>query len=311
MADIQRNDEIDLIELFQKIINWFGKVFTWMGETALRIFLFYVRKTPWLIGFMVIGLFIGYGIFKMTPRFYSTEMIIKPNSIANDDIVYFINDVSMKGSINIKAKNYSIDTSQIKKIKSIKAYWIIDQNKDGYGDYVDYNNDFNIMDTSMKRLNNRLNIKIEVFDTSAIHGLSNGIINYLENLEFFRKMHNNKINQLNKNLSKVNDELFELDSLQDILYFEEKLESNGNDKFLILNEKENKLLHSQVIELHKSKLDYERVLNLYPDMVTIIQDFTPFTEAENNFVKTDVFILFIRNCNFGSTQTNKIFKRDN
>jgi len=170
-------------------------------------------------------------------------------------------------------------------IKSIKANWIIDINKDGIGDYVDYEDLFNMMDTSMRRLNSRLNIKVEVFDTTAIQGLSGAIVYYIESLPYFKKSHVNKIKQINENLEKVNIELAELDSLQDILYFKEKLKTKENDKFLILNEKEEQLLHSQIIGLYGSKLGYERTLELFPDMVTIIQDFTPVTKAENNRYK--------------------------
>lgn len=285
MSDIQRNDEIDLLEIFQKVFNWFGKVFTWIGETALRIFLFYVRKFPYLIAFMLIGAVVGFGIYKITPRYYSTEMIIKPNSISNDDIVHFINTVSMKGTAMTKAKNFNIDTSQINAIKSIQASWIIDVNKDGYGDYVDYENEFNISDTSMRRLKSRLNIRVEVYDTSAISGLSEGVLFYIENLDYFKKIHENKIKQLYENLRKVEVELLELDSLQRILYFEEKLNTQSNDKLLIFNEKQDQLFHSQVIDLYNKKLSYERVLELYPDMVSVVQDFTPFTIAENNLLK--------------------------
>lgn len=285
MSDTQRNDEIDLLELFQKIFSWFGKVFTWIGETALRVFLFYVRKSPYLFGFLILGVVVGYGIWKITPRYYSSEMIIKPNSISNADLVHFINGISMKGDNNKIAANFNIDTTQVANIKSIKASWFIDVNKDGTGDYVDYDDAFNISDTSMRRINNRLNIKVEIYDTSAIHGLSEGIIHYIESIQFFKKSHNVKIRQIKEDLAKVELELSELDSLQGILYFEEKLKTNENDKFLILNEKEEQLLHPQIISLYNQKLEYERNLELYPDMITVIQDFTPVTQAENNIFK--------------------------
>lgn len=282
MSDIHKNDEIDLLELFQKLINWFSRVFTWIGETLLRILLFYVRKSPWLIGFILLGVGVGYGIYKMTPRYYSTEMIIKANSISNSDLVHFINNVSMKGDLITKSNNFNMDTSEMKNIKLIKANWIIDINKDGFGDYVDYENTFNILDTTKSRIGNRLNIKVEVYDTSSIHQLTNGIIFYIENLDYFKISHENKIKQIIENLEKVEAELNELDSLQRLLYFQNRINFKENEKFLILNEKEDQLFHSQILNLHNSKQSYERILELYPEMVSIVQRFTPFSKAENN-----------------------------
>jgi hypothetical protein len=78
----------------------------------------------------------------------------------------------------------------------------------------------------------------------------------------------------------------DLDSLKNEEYFtrnETKLEKQGS--LMILNEKEKKLYHTDIINLYQKKQSVERDLFLYPEPFEIIQDFSVPRSAENSWIK--------------------------
>jgi len=65
---------------------------------------------------------------------------------------------------------------------------------------------------------------------------------------------------------------------------------------VILNEKETKLYHDDIIKLYNRKLALEKELSINPDPITVIQDFTQLAKADNpliKFLKTWVVIFAV------------------
>ena len=51
-------------------------------------------------------------------------------------------------------------------ISDISAYWIIDLNKDGIPDYVDYKGNHNVYDTLNVRMQNSFDVRVKINDVS-------------------------------------------------------------------------------------------------------------------------------------------------
>ena len=68
------SDEIDLGQLFQLFRRGYNAIFRWI----LRVFLYLKKNMLLLIGLVVIGLAIGYGLNKIISKKYKTEVIVKP-----------------------------------------------------------------------------------------------------------------------------------------------------------------------------------------------------------------------------------------
>ncbi|MEP5831285.1 MAG: hypothetical protein ABJ300_13495, partial [Maribacter dokdonensis] len=68
------SDEIDLGQLFQLIGRGFNAVFRWF----LRVFLYLKKNLLILIGLVVVGFAIGYGLNQIISKKYKTEVIVKP-----------------------------------------------------------------------------------------------------------------------------------------------------------------------------------------------------------------------------------------
>lgn len=91
------SDEIDLGQLFQLIGRGFNAIFRWI----LRVFLYLKKYILLLIGLVVVGLAIGYGLNKIISKKFKTEVIVKPQ-IESKNYLY---DVVSEIKSNIKSKD--------------------------------------------------------------------------------------------------------------------------------------------------------------------------------------------------------------
>jgi len=91
------SDEIDLGQLFQLIGRGFNAIFRWI----LRVFLYLKKNILLLIGLVIVGLAIGYGLNQIISKKYKTEVIVKPQ-IESKNYLY---DVVAEIQSNIKSKD--------------------------------------------------------------------------------------------------------------------------------------------------------------------------------------------------------------
>lgn len=91
------SDEIDLGQLFQLIGRGFNAVFCWF----LRVFLYLKKNLLILIGLVVVGLAIGYGLNQIISKKYKTEVIVKPQLESKN----YLYDVVTEIQSNIQAKD--------------------------------------------------------------------------------------------------------------------------------------------------------------------------------------------------------------
>jgi len=100
MADnkLQHNsDEIDLGQLFQLIGKGFNKIFI----SFLRVFMYFKKNIFILLGLMILGAGIGYGLSQISTKKLKTEVIVKP-TMGSKNYLY---DIVAEIQANIKSKN--------------------------------------------------------------------------------------------------------------------------------------------------------------------------------------------------------------
>lgn len=299
MSDEQVNktkatDEVDLIELFNRMGRGIKRGTVWLFKQVENLFILLIRKSLWIVSFAIIGLLVGYLIYKSSPRYYSSEMTAISNSVDNSHIV---NSINLLNSL-FKEKNYSsasayldIPVGKAKQIKSIAAFYGIDLNRDKIVDYVDYANSFrfNPKDTMAKRLTNYFFVNLEVYNEGAFTAAREGLKKYIYKNEFVVENNNERIAQNEEMIKVINIEIKKIDSLQKIAYFETPLlQKASNGQMVFLNEKEVKLYHDQLLKLQRDKMRLERENKINKDPITIVQDFTPLSKAENPYSKYGV-----------------------
>lgn len=283
------SDEIDLIELFNRIGNSIKKGTIWIFDRIMDFILLLIRKSLWILSFSIIGAFVGYSFFKATPRYYSSEMVAVSNALDNNYIVSSINlldDLFKGGNYSIAASYLEMPVENSQQIKSIGAYYGIDVNKDGITDYVDYKKEFNPRDTSVRRIKDFFYVKLEVFSETVFGQARDGLKKYINKNNYVIENNNVRILQSEESIKSLNAEIKKIDSLQKIVYFEiPKAQKQSNSQMVVLNEKEMKLYHEQILELERKKQELEKDIAINKDPITVVQDFTPLSKAENPVTK--------------------------
>lgn len=281
-------DEIDLIELFNRIGRGLKSMFYWIINLIKLFLILLIRKSLWIISFSIIGGVIGYTLYNSTPRIYTSEMVARSNSMNNSVIVNSINLLNnLIGNPEALSGYLNINHEQAKSIKSIESFYGIDINKDNITDYIDYNNIYNPKDTTQKRLPDIFYLRIRVFDETIFPSVRDGIKAYISNNAYIIKNNLIRKQQANKLIEAYNKEIQKIDSSQKVQYFEvARMQKTSNSQTLVLNEKENKQQYlNEILLLFTKKQEIEKDMILNPDPITVIQDFTQLSKAVNPLVE--------------------------
>ena len=287
MTTEKRNDEIDLIEVFQKMGNGIKSLYNIFLNLLYSILLFFIRKSILIFVIIVLGIAFGFFQYKTSPRYYSSSLEASSNAISSIDLINYLNNIHelFKDNNNdVLQSKLELDSLTIENIKDVKAYKAIDLNKDGITDIIDYDEIYETSDTTISR--SRFVIKVEVYDPKVFPTIQKSILNYINQNNYITEINTIRKKQLTELIIKLNNEILSLDSLKRTEYFkkEEKLKTQAG-QLLVINEKETQLYHSQIIALYKQKQELERTLELRTDPITIIQDFSDLSTIENKLMK--------------------------
>jgi hypothetical protein len=287
MTTEKRNDEIDLIEVFQKMGNGIVNLCNKLIHLLYQILLFFIRRAI-LIGVIVlIGLAIGFFRFKSTPRYYSSSLEAYSNAMSSLDMISYVNNINelfAEGNFTGLEEKLRMDSVKLTEVKNVKAYKVIDLNKDGITDLVDYDEKYQTSDTTISK--SRFVVKVEVFDQSVFPVIQESILKYIEDNKYIHDLNAIRKKQLNELIAKLDSEISTLDSLKKTEYFkkaDDQLKTQAG-QLLVMNEKTTQLYHPQIISLYKEKQGLEQQLELRTDPITIIQDFSALSVVENNLM---------------------------
>lgn len=283
--------EIDLFDIFRQIGKWLKGIIK-KFLTFLKMLLdFIIRKFIILVVITILTTIGSYYYFKIskTNNFYRTEMILGSKSIPAKELINHINNINLlikDENINYLQTKFQLDSATVQKIKKIGAYWYIDQDNDNVEDYIDFSNNFQAVD-SAKRIDNKIYVLLETFDNDLNENVKNSILYSIKNNEYFKKLTDNYILQNKNLLQKVEEEIADIDSLQQIIIqSSKKLYSNAGEKqILILNEKQPRVFNHEILTLFKEKQKIEAELNLWSKPVIVIKDFAPLKKPVKTIIE--------------------------
>ncbi|HOP05507.1 MAG TPA: hypothetical protein PL017_12360 [Tenuifilaceae bacterium] len=292
------NDEIDLIELFTRMWEGFKNGVIWLLNALKNLLIFIIRKSVWIGTFALFGAVLGYILYIGVPNYYSSQATIRSNGISNIYVIDFVNQLQeLLSNRNYDAisQRLNINVDDVDKIKSIGAYYGIDINEDRNVDYIDFENTYDPLDSTIVRLPAVLYIKIELWKMDVYTTLKTSVVDYVSKNPFIITNNNLRIKQALEQIDYINEEVQKLDSLQNIQYFEvPKTQRTSNTQMVVLNEKDFKLYHSILLDLKRSKQGLERDLELYGEPITILQPFTELALVKENLLSAILpkFIFF-------------------
>lgn len=264
--------EIDLIELFGNIWNWISNVF-------MHIVYFFLRNIALFILTGVLSIILGFVAYKSSKPFYNSELLAYSHTISNIEVIKAVNNWNYE-------KEFTED--ELKTIKNISAKYLLDLNDDGIWDVVEEGNIEEVKDTALmnKRIYRAFCIRAELYDTSHVSTIRTKVFTYLENNKRVKDINEIRIKQKKAMLPTLEKEINDLDSLKNLQYFENRNNKANTGDLMILNEKELKLFHNEIISLYNKQQTIERDLFLSSDPFEVVQDFTLPRFQENLLINT-------------------------
>jgi hypothetical protein len=292
------NDEIDLMEMFRRISSTIGKWAVAISIGFLKTVVFLIRR--WLpLGIsIIIGIAASYSIKLTSDSLYSSDIVLRNNLVDIDkltkmdnsgttaEIISKINKLHafcLEQNLDGLSEAMSMKPEQVKNISDISAYWIIDLNRDGTPDYVDYKDNHNVYDTINIRVQNSFDIRVKIGNNLDLSKIRDGIIKFIERDSLYQQKNNLRLRQNSDMLTRLNYDIKQLDSLQKVKYFEETrntVPKNGG-QIIFMQEQKTQLVYTDIYYLYTKKQLLESERELYKGIVTIISDFSVPTRREN------------------------------
>jgi hypothetical protein len=281
-----RDDEIDLLDLFRRMGKTLNNWLRALGRAFLLTTVFLFKR--WLpLGLSVVaGIGASYLLKTTTASFFTSDMILTPNAVASDEMIPYVNRLHMYCSENntiALSDALSLNAEHINNIIDISAFWIIDKNRDGIPDIVDYKDNHDVYDTINIRMQNRFDIRVKVKTPQELSMLRTGILSFINRDSLFQKKNRLRLRQNSELLTRLNYDILQLDSLQKVKYFEEtrnRQPQNGG-QMVFLQEQKTQLIYSDIYGLYTTKQHYESEQTLYKDIVTVLSDFSLPAKRDN------------------------------
>lgn len=293
-----RNDEIDLLDLFKRMGRTLKQWAITISHGLLIAFVFLIRR--WLpLGISIaLGLGVSYILKLTSPSFYTSDIVFRNNLVQIDKVTSRDNSGTTSEIISkinklhafcedqnseALAQAISLKPELVKNISDISAYWIIDLNRDGTPDYVDYKDNHNVYDTINVRVQNSLDIRVKINTSLDLNLIRDGLIKYIERDSLFQQRNRLRLNQNNELLRRYNYDIQQLDSLQKVKYFEEtrNMKPANGGQIIFMQEQKTQLVYADIYNIYTKKQVLEADRDLYKDIVTILSDFSLPINREN------------------------------
>lgn len=270
-----RNDEIDLLDLFNRMGRTIRKWLNALGRAVLISIVFLVRRWLPLTLSIIAAIVVAYIMKSTSPSIYTSDIVLRSNVIDNSQMISYINRLQSLDKETF-ARTLSLPKETSDNVSGIGAYWIIDLNKDRVPDYVDYKNNHNIYDTTNIRMQDRFDIQVKIKSPQDLDKVRDGLINYINSDLLFQERNKIRLAQNQELQARLNIDIKQLDSLQKVKYFEEtrKKASQTGGQIVFLQEQNTQLLYNDIYILYarKQALETDKIIN--GEIVTILSEFS-------------------------------------
>ena len=279
------NGEIDLVNIFNKIFSWFARLFKAIGIAIIKSIAFLYHNILIVTLSIVIGFVASYILKHAEKPLYKSEITFRNNSISNADMISHFNQLGnlvMEKNTSEVSSFLDITENESSDLVKLSAYWVIDINRDGVPDYVDYKNKHDPADTVNVRMSDRFVVEVSSLDPFNLVNIRNGLIKYAESHPLAGNANAQRIRRLNELIERTNFDIRELDSLQKVKYFEEtRSRMSEAGQIVLFQEQQTQMFYRDIQNLMAQRQGYERELALYPDAVSVISDFLPSSTRVN------------------------------
>ncbi len=284
----KENKELDLWDVLKSVGSAIKS-----GMLSVAKGLGWVCRLVFKYKFLALGCIVVMALvctYKNRTNVYQSEADLKLISFHSYFVKNILDPINVQcaysDSVSV-ANKLGISESDASKIRAIKTYYYVDLQNDGTPDYVDYDGKFDMKDTTMSILPWKVKIAVETTDTSVMSKLTDAFSHAIISNSQVKKENALRIAQLDEKIAMVDHEILLLDSLRRKEYFERKKDVLlAMDKTVMLNEREMKLYHNDILELQKTKQDLSWERNIYELCVSFENEFEVNPLPVNRWSKT-------------------------
>lgn len=293
-----KDDEIDLLDLLRRMGKTLNRWTNTLGKLFLISIVFLLKR--WIpLGLSILaGIGISYLIKSTSISSFTSDMIFRNNLALVDkramrdnsgttaeliDKINKLNTLCATGNSQALSEALFLKPELGRNISEINSYWIIDQNRDGIPDYVDYKGNHSVYDTINIRMQDRMDIRVRINSPQDLNLVRNGIIRYIESDSLFQQRNRLRLKQNNDLLKHLDRDILQLDSLQKVKYFEEtrNMKPANGGQIIFMQEQKTQLVYNDIYALYTRKQLLESERDLYAGVVTVLSDFSSPTRREN------------------------------
>ncbi|MDR1699404.1 MAG: hypothetical protein LBR75_06240, partial [Prevotellaceae bacterium] len=221
-----KEKELDLLDLLSLITKAIGSFFKNVLKYFLLTIVFSFKKALYFIPFLLIGIGVAFFLTMPNKRIYRAEVILHINdgdafmfnSITDALNSSYLNVPEQQKDIASLAKMMNTTPEIAASLKKIEAFYLIDLNKNGTVDYVDYKRNF-VEDTSHVVVRNQMAIRFESSNPANFYAIRDGFMYYLDTNSFLSKQRDTRQSQDREYVKFLTAEIAKLDSLRNIEYF--------------------------------------------------------------------------------------------
>ena len=282
--------EIDLIDLMGRFFSWLGRV---CKSAFLSTIYFLVRNFFFYLVGIVVVIVLTMWQGKFVSMYYYCEMIVQSKAVNSAEAVSLVNNWNYLAQM---------PDSLVKNIRSIKATFILDYNRDGVGDDYETYSGKAQRDTVIinSRLSDAFCVQAQIYNADnrvMLNEIKNELFKYLGNDSWVINCNKNRLEGTQAMIDRMNKEIAILDSLELTDYFDasKRYQMDKNGALMMVSEKDKYLYYNDIFDLLEQKREVER--DFYPEPFRIIQDFsTPMVSVNNtsnNFKQNLLLIMLI------------------
>lgn len=284
----QNSEEIDLVYLFVKLGEFLKKAALNLFNFIVSVLVFLIQKWYFFVIAIVLAILSAFILNRSSDSFYHSHLTLRSNATHNQQIMSNLerlgeyadsdNYTSLSEELNLSIENASA-------IKSLETFWFYDIGDDGIFDGLDTERKF-LSDTSIVKIDSVFSVFVEVYNSDILEELELGLMNYLKNNPYLESLNKHRLSNLEGQLIQIEYEIEKLDSLQKREYFTNPDELRQKEgQIVFTSEKVVRMYHTQMFHLLQLKQDCERDLNIYSEVVTILEGFTVPVKPENSTVQ--------------------------
>jgi len=289
---VKPNDEIDIFEFCFRIWVAFKKFLIGIRDLIISIIIFLIRKSLWIFSFGLAGVLIGILLYSISRPFYSSSLEGTTGGIYDIDEQRYIGGVDNSAVIDhinkldkavsrppILANYLGMSIDQAKDIRSIKAFYGIDVDKDMKPDFVDFKDKYNPKDTTQFRVPSFVHIRVSVYDENIFPEVRRGLFRYINSNSYIKDLYEIDRKQKQEMITELEKEIKKVEEFQHARIRKESSMDQGS--FVVLgNEPEPKLFYDDVLLLRRRIQVLKRNIEISDEIIVIVQDFTPLQQEE-------------------------------